>query len=130
MLAALILFSVFLSACSGSSDNSSSQNIQVVINDVPFQTEKYLRIGYTLKTWEYEKDNLELHFFDHKDLNIEENYGQVYIRVNDIELFYQSLLDNNIPIHPHGSLQTKPWGQKEFALLDPYNNLLTFGQKL
>ena len=77
-----------------------------------------------------QKDNLELHFFDHKDLNIEENYGQVYIRVNDIELFYQSLLDNNIPIHPHGSLQTKPWGQKEFALLDPDNNLLTFGQKL
>ncbi len=77
-----------------------------------------------------QKDNLELHFFDYKDLNTAENYGQVYIRVNDIESFYQSLLDKNIPIHPNGYLQAKPWGQKEFALLDPDHNLLTFGQKV
>jgi hypothetical protein len=31
-------------------------------------------------------------------------------------------------IHPNGKLQTKPWGQKEFSILDPDNNLLTFGQ--
>lgn len=31
-------------------------------------------------------------------------------------------------IHPNGPLQTKPWGQREFALLDPDNNLITFGQ--
>ena len=33
-------------------------------------------------------------------------------------------------IHPNGSLTTKPWGQKEFSLLDPDNNLLTFGQSI
>jgi len=27
-------------------------------------------------------------------------------------------------------LETKPWGQKEFSVLDPDNNLLTFGQSI
>ncbi len=75
-----------------------------------------------------EKDNIQIHFFEYRELDPKENYGQVYIRTNDIDNLYQSLLDNNINIHPNGKLQTKPWGQKEFALLDPDNNLLTFGQ--
>lgn len=36
--------------------------------------------------------------------------------------------DSNRDLHPNGHLQVKPWGQKEFAILDPDNNLLTFGQ--
>ena len=77
-----------------------------------------------------QKDNIEIHFFEFKELDIKENYGQVYIRTNEIEKFYQSLLDNKITIHKAGHLQNKPWGQKEFAMLDPDNNLLTFGQKI
>ncbi|MHB9096495.1 MAG: M23 family metallopeptidase [Syntrophales bacterium] len=53
-----MFLAAFISACG--SNNSSSQNIQVAFHDVPYPTEKYLRIGYTIKTWEYEKDNLEL----------------------------------------------------------------------
>ena len=75
-------------------------------------------------------DNIELHFFEFKDLNPYENYGQVYIRTDDIDDLYRSLLDKNITIHPSGHLQIKPWGQKEFALLDPDNNLLTFGERI
>lgn len=76
------------------------------------------------------KDNIEIHFFEFKDLDPKENYGQVYIRTNDIDQLYQTLLVNKISIHPNGHLETKPWGQREFALLDPDNNLLTFGQTL
>lgn len=76
------------------------------------------------------KDNIEIHFFEFKDLDPIENYGQVYIRTNDIDKLYQTLLENNIAIHPNGHLVPKPWGQKEFALLDPDNNLLTFGQNI
>lgn len=76
------------------------------------------------------KDNIQIHFFEFKSLDPKENYGQVYIRTNDIEKLYQSLLDNKVPIHPNGALQSKPWGQKEYALLDPDNNLLTFGQSI
>jgi len=76
------------------------------------------------------KDQIEIHFFEFKDLVPKENYGQVYIRTNDVDGLYKSMLDNKIEIHPNASLQTKPWGQKEFALLDPDNNLLTFGQSV
>jgi len=76
------------------------------------------------------KDNIELHFFLFKELNPKENYGQVYIRTNDIEGLFQTYLNHKIPIHPNGHLEIKPWGQKEFALLDPDCNLLTFGQSM
>lgn len=75
-----------------------------------------------------EKEAIQIHFFEFKELNPKENYGQVYIRTNDIDTWYQTLLNNKTAIHPNGKLQVKPWGQKEFALLDPDNNLLTFGQ--
>ncbi len=77
-----------------------------------------------------QKDNIQIHFFEFKELNPKENYGQVYIRTDDIDNFYQELLDNKTAIHPNGHLQNKPWGQKEFSVLDPDNNLLTFGQSL
>lgn len=75
-----------------------------------------------------EKDNLQIHFFKFTELDPKENYGQVYIRTNDIDNLYKSLVKGNVAIHPNGKLQTKPWGQREFALLDPDHNLLTFGQ--
>ncbi len=77
-----------------------------------------------------EKDNIQIHFFEFTALDPKENYGQVYIRTNDIDNLYQSLSDNKVSIHPNGRLQAKPWGQKEFSLLDPDNNLLTFGQSI
>lgn len=76
------------------------------------------------------KDKIEIHFFMFKELDPKENYGGVYIRTDDINQLYQSLLDNKTSIHPNGNLEIKPWGQKEFALLDPDNNLLTFGQSI
>lgn len=77
-----------------------------------------------------QKDKIEIHFFEFKELDPKENYGQVYIRTDSIEEFYQLLLDKETSIHPNGPLETKPWGQKEFSVLDPDTNLLTFGQKI
>ncbi len=77
-----------------------------------------------------QKDNIQIHFFEFKELDPKENYGQVYIRTDDIEKLYQFFLESKIAIHPAGTLQTKPWGQKEFSILDPDNNLLTFGQSI
>lgn len=76
------------------------------------------------------KEGIEIHFFEFKDLIPNENYGQVYIRLIDIDEFYKKLLEKNIPIHPNSPLELKPWGQKEFALLDPDKNLLTFGETI
>lgn len=74
------------------------------------------------------KDSLEIHFFEYKELDPKENYGQIYIRTSDIEGLYQSFIDKKVSIHPNGNLDVKPWGQKEFSLLDPDNNLITIGQ--
>ena len=76
-----------------------------------------------------ERDSIQLHFFEFKDLDPKQNYGQVYIRTNDIDNLYQTFIDHKVDIHPNGKLQMKPWGQKEFSLLDPDNNLITFGQQ-
>ncbi len=74
------------------------------------------------------KGNVELHFFLFEELDVSQNYGQVYIRTNDIDKLYSWFIAREIPIHPNGRLSLKPWQQKEFAVLDPDNNLLTFGE--
>jgi hypothetical protein len=75
-----------------------------------------------------EKDSIQIHFFEFKALDPKQNYGQVYIRTDAIEALYQTMLDKKISIHPAGHLQVKPWGQKEFSILDPDGNLFTYGQ--
>ena len=77
-----------------------------------------------------QKDNIQIHFFEFKELDPKENYGQVYIRTNNIEEVYKQALDKKVDIREAGHLQIKPWRQKEFSLLDPDNNLLTFGQSV
>ena len=42
------------------------------------------------------KDNIEIHFFEFKGLDPKENYGQVYIRTENIVKLYQSLLLSNL----------------------------------
>jgi hypothetical protein len=61
----ILLFGVLIIA--GCSDDNTTQpnpddsdKIQVINNDIPFPTEKYLRIPYSLKLWEYEKEGLKL----------------------------------------------------------------------
>ncbi|MDP1972064.1 MAG: VOC family protein [Sediminibacterium sp.] len=75
-----------------------------------------------------QKDRIQIHFFEFKELDPKENYGQIYIRTSNIDELYKSFLENNVAIHPNGHLENKPWQQREFSLLDPDNNLLTFGQ--
>ena len=76
------------------------------------------------------KDTIQIHFFEFKDIDPNENYGQVYIRTDNIDELYNYLINNNTKIHPNGKLKIKPWGQKEFSILDPDNNLLTFGESI
>ena len=75
-----------------------------------------------------QKDNIEIHFFEFVALDPKENYGQVYIRTDNIDELYRRFINDNVEIHPNGKLKTQAWGQKEFSILDPDNNLLTFGQ--
>jgi hypothetical protein len=75
-----------------------------------------------------QKDQVEIHFFEYATLDTLTNYGQVYVRCKHIQEYYRNLVTAGVVIHPHGQLATKPWGQIEFSLLDPDNNLITFGE--
>ncbi len=76
------------------------------------------------------KNKIEIHFFEYKDLDPLLNYGQVYIRTGNIEHWYLLAITQygNIPIASH--LESKPWGQREFSILDPDHNLLTLGEEI
>jgi hypothetical protein len=40
-----------------------------------------------------QKDNIQIHFFEFVALNPNENYGQVYIRTDDVDKLYKSMLE-------------------------------------
>jgi catechol 2,3-dioxygenase-like lactoylglutathione lyase family enzyme len=74
-----------------------------------------------------QRDEIQIHFFAFAGLDPENNYGQVYIRTHAIDDWYQFVKNNGVKV---SALEVKPWKQKEFSILDPDNNLLTFGQAM
>lgn len=91
-------------------------------------------LGFSLKSRypEYllmNKGDSELHFFLFKDLDPLTNYSMVYIRVEDgIEKLYEEFKGRGAIFPAAGHLEAKPWGTKEFAVLDPNHTLFTYGQ--
>lgn len=82
--------------------------------------------GYLL----LKRDQAEIHFFEHPELDPLTNDGQVYLRCKDINQLFDSLKAKSPSFDPLSAPVLKPWGQMEFALLDPDHNLLTFGEAL
>ena len=46
--------------------------------------------------------------------------------VDDIDALYAEFSKHKGAIHPNGKLSTKPWGTREFGVLDPAGVCLTF----
>lgn len=46
--------------------------------------------------------------------------------VEDVEALYKEFSKHQGVIHPNGKLAAKPWGTREFAVLDPAGVCLTF----
>jgi len=67
---------------------------------------------------------VEIHFWACADRQIAEATG-CRIQVQAIEALHAKCVSQAI-VHPNGSLASKPWGTKEFAILDPDGNLVTF----
>lgn len=47
-------------------------------------------------------------------------------QVDDVESYYAEVKGRGTVIHPNGPLQTKPWGTREFAVIDPCGVCITF----
>lgn len=50
----------------------------------------------------------------------------VRIVVQGIEAMYAEYQKRGGRVHPHGALETKPWGTREFAAIDPNGVCVTF----
>ncbi|MBL9171455.1 MAG: VOC family protein [Verrucomicrobiales bacterium] len=77
------------------------------------------------------RGTVEIHFFTHTELRPAESFAGCYIRVLDADAIYQSFSSASLPrkgIPRLDALEHKPWGMKEFALVDPDGNLLRIGQ--
>ncbi|MEM6260867.1 MAG: VOC family protein [Bacteroidota bacterium] len=72
------------------------------------------------------RDGVEIHFWLADDKIYPESTS-CYVRVEGIEALYEEV-KAAVEIHPNGKLETKPWGQKEFAISDVHGNLLRFGE--
>jgi uncharacterized glyoxalase superfamily protein PhnB len=54
----------------------------------------------------------------------------VRLVVKNIEAIYAEYQEKGGKVHPNGSLQTKPWGTKEFGALDPNGVCVTFQEQV
>jgi catechol 2,3-dioxygenase-like lactoylglutathione lyase family enzyme len=79
------------------------------------------------------RGTVELHFFAHAELRPAESSAGCYIRVLDVESIYHDFASAQLPrrgIPRQDPLEDKPWGMREFAIVDPDGNLLRIGQTL
>jgi hypothetical protein len=76
---------------------------------------------------------VELHFFTHRELVPAESSAMCYIRVSDVEDIYRAFASAEWPrrgLPRMDDLEDKPWGMREFAVVDSDGNLLRIGQTL
>lgn len=79
------------------------------------------------------RGTIEIHFFTHKALVPAESSAGCYIRVQDAESIYTAFASAQLPkrgIPRMDAIEDKPWGLREFAIVDPDGNLLRIGQLL
>ncbi len=100
----------------------------------------YERLGFTTAGWWPEafggyailvKGDLTMHFFSYPELSLKENYGQCYWRVTDPDALYADLGQADLSAWPNArivAIENKPWGTREFSMLDPNSNLIRIGR--
>ena len=85
--------------------------------------------GYVILT----RGTVELHFIPHPALRPETSCAACYLRVSDVAALHRAFSALALPaagIPRIDALQDKPWGLREFAIVDPDGNLLRIGQVL
>lgn len=76
------------------------------------------------------RGGLRMHFFQHAELDPFANYAGCYWRVKDADALHAELARLALPARSIPRLEPpgdKPWGLREFALVDPDGNLVRVG---
>jgi len=77
------------------------------------------------------RDAIEIHLWEANDPNIRgaETFiagtASCRVRVEGLRALYDEYQRQNV-IHPNGPLTDQPWGDSDFSVLDPDNNLIGF----
>ena len=80
-----------------------------------------------------DRGDLEIHLFAYPDLKPEESSFGCYLRVQDVDAIYLAFAEAKLPaqgIPRMTLLEDKPWGMREFAVVDEDGSLLRIGQVL
>ena len=102
----------------------------------------YERLGFQAAGWWpttfggyaiLRRGDLSMHFFSFKEIVPGQNYAQCYWRVNDVDALYAEfetagLLGSGIP--RLDALANRPWGMREFSIIDPSGNLVRIGRQI
>ena len=87
------------------------------------------KLGFTaVGNWDDEyliiqREHLFLHFTRYDT----QFAPECFIYTDNLDGLYEEFKARGA-IHPNGALETKPWGIREFAVIDPSENLLRFGE--
>ena len=76
-----------------------------------------------------ERDGIMLHLVEvapPKTAKLVASQTMCRVIVEDVDALYSEFSKHKGVIHPNGKLSTKPWGTREFGVLDPAGVCLTF----
>ncbi|MGZ8455171.1 MAG: bleomycin resistance protein [Gemmatirosa sp.] len=109
--------------------------------DLPEIRAFYERLGFDTGYWDPDPDagyliltrgGLRVHFFAHRTLVPEENFAGCYWRVADADAWHRHCAALDLPTDGIPRLTApddRPWGMREFALVDPSGNLVRIGHE-
>jgi catechol 2,3-dioxygenase-like lactoylglutathione lyase family enzyme len=100
----------------------------------------YRQLGFCGKVWDgpyfyaiLTRGSVELHFFTLPGLVPAESSAGCYIRVQNVDGIFDVFAKADLPkegIPRMDHLENKPWGMREFAVVDPDGNLIRIGQTI
>ena len=76
-----------------------------------------------------ERDGIMLHLVEvtpQRTAKLVASQTMCRVLVEDVDALYAEFSKQRGVIHPNGKLSTKPWGTREFGVLDPAGVCLTF----
>ncbi|BAU44615.1 bleomycin resistance protein [Leptolyngbya sp. O-77] len=118
----------------------SDQAIPILLSrDIPKSVDFYQKLGFENRypvnpTTDYVilcRGSLEIHLSFFPEIVPSESHLACYLRVTHVDELFQAFQTLKLPaegIPRLGSLEDKPWGMREFYVVDPDGNLLKIGQ--
>jgi catechol 2,3-dioxygenase-like lactoylglutathione lyase family enzyme len=73
------------------------------------------------------RDEVSIHFWSCSERHIAENTS-CRVLVTGVDAYYATCVAFGI-VHPKAALEAKPWGTREFGIVDPDGNLVTFAER-